>query len=190
MSTIRASAYAVVVAMVLVGCTRNDRKADTVSSAGDVEASTPSASAPAAGSARTNDPAAVTAGAVSTRTASVAGVGKFLTDAGGRAVYMFERDGKNVSMCMLSDGCARAWPPLAAAAPASADSSVQVSMLGMIVRSDNGRQATYNGMPLYYYEDDKKPGDIEGQGKNEFGGLWYLVSPSGVAIKTSAKRPT
>jgi predicted lipoprotein with Yx(FWY)xxD motif len=37
-------------------------------------------------------------------------------------------------------------------------------------------------MPVYYYEDDKQPGDIKGQGKNEFGGLWYVVSPGGQKI--------
>jgi predicted lipoprotein with Yx(FWY)xxD motif len=55
-------------------------------------------------------------------------------------------------------------------------------MVGAITRSDNTSQSTYNGMPVYHYEDDKKPGDITGQGKNEFGGLWYLVSPSGQRI--------
>ena len=39
-----------------------------------------------------------------------------------------------------------------------------------------------------YYEDDEHAGDIKGQGKNEFGGLWYLVSPNGDAIPAGAER--
>ncbi len=44
-----------------------------------------------------------------------------------------------------------------------------------IEREDDGTyQVTYNGMPLYYYIDDKAPGDVTGQGKGE---VWYVVAP-------------
>ena len=61
-------------------------------------------------------------------------------------------------------------------------------MLGGFTRADARPQTTYDGRPLYYYEDDKKPGDIEGQGKLEFGGLWYVLSPSGQEIKSGGKK--
>lgn len=182
MSSIRAGSYAVVVATMLAACARgSDRAADTVPSGGAVAEAPPSSSASTPATAATSgggdDSAGATHAAASIRTASAASVGTYLTDASGRALYMFERDRKNASMC--TGACAKAWPPFAASAPASADSSVRAAMVGTISRSDGGTQATYNGMPLYYYEDDEKPGDITGQGKNEFGGLWYLVSPSG-----------
>ena len=118
-------------------------------------------------------------------TASAASVGQYLTDGKGRAVYMFVIDGKDMSAC--TDACAAAWPPLPPSAPRRAGLTVRRQMIGAIDRSDNRRQTTYNGMPVYYYEDDEHPGDIKGQGKNEFGGLWYLVSPDGNAIRPGAQ---
>jgi predicted lipoprotein with Yx(FWY)xxD motif len=83
------------------------------------------------------------------------------------------------------DACAAAWPPFAGGAR-SADAAVRPEMVGTTARPDTGRQTTYNGMPVYYYEDDHRAGDVEGQGKLEFGGRWYLVSPSGRAITAAA----
>jgi predicted lipoprotein with Yx(FWY)xxD motif len=100
---------------------------------------------------------------------------------------MFARDSRNTSACTDADGCAIAWPPFSVSTPKSTDASVQPTMLGAISRTDARMQVTYDGKPLYYYEDDKKSGDIEGQGKFEFGGLWYLVSPSGQEIKAGGK---
>jgi predicted lipoprotein with Yx(FWY)xxD motif len=122
-------------------------------------------------------------------TASAPSVGAYLTDAKGRAVYMFVLDDRNMSRC--ADACAVAWPPLPAVTVAKrAEGGWPASLIGMITRTDDRRQTTYNGMPLYYYEDDERPGDIKGQGKNEFGGLWYLVSPSGAAIKLAVHSST
>ena len=63
--------------------------------------------------------------------------------------------------------------------PLAGDSALRTDLLGMSERRDGATQVTYKGAPLYYYEDDKQPGDITGQGKEEFGGKWYLVSPAG-----------
>jgi predicted lipoprotein with Yx(FWY)xxD motif len=43
-------------------------------------------------------------------------------------------------------------------------------------------QVTYNGHPLYYYVGDTNPGDTNGEQLNQFGGLWYAVSPSGMQV--------
>jgi predicted lipoprotein with Yx(FWY)xxD motif len=53
-------------------------------------------------------------------------------------------------------------------------------MLATITRADGSTQITYNSRPFYYYSDDKKQsGSVEGQGSNEYGGLWYTVTPAG-----------
>lgn len=175
-----------VVATMLAACGRSENAADTTLSAGAVGMTDSSASMMTAGT--QPDSMAANAAAGSIRTASAASVGTYLTDANGRALYMFEKDTRNASTCMSE--CAEEWPPFAANSAASATTatatgtdSVQSSMVGMITRSDNARQATYNGMPLYYYHDDTKPGDIEGQGKKEFGAEWYLVAPNGEKIE-------
>jgi len=40
-------------------------------------------------------------------------------------------------------------------------------------------QATYNGRPLYYFAEDFNAGDTNGHQFEEFGGDWYLVTPTG-----------
>jgi predicted lipoprotein with Yx(FWY)xxD motif len=47
-----------------------------------------------------------------------------------------------------------------------------VSVRGL---GDGTRQTTYNGLPLYYYIGDFKPGDINGHLQEE--GRWLLASP-------------
>lgn len=172
MSPIRAS-FAVIVVTMIAGCARTDKNAaDTVAATAagpDTTSTSSTASTAVAGSSAT-----------SVATATDAKVGRYLTDANGRSLYIFRKDQKNVSTCV--DACAQAWPPFGPSA-AGSDTLVKSAMLTTISRSDNRSQAAYNGMPLYYYEDDKSAGDIKGQGKNEFGGLWYVVSPSGQRIE-------
>ena len=172
MSPIRISCVALIAAT-LAGCGRKDSSVDTTAASGGLD-SAGAAAQPAP------DSASAAAPAVALGTDSAAGPGKYITDANGRSVYVFMKDTKNVSTCV--DACAAAWPPLGASTAASTDPSVKPGMVSVITRSDNKNQTTYNGMPVYYYEDDKKPGDIKGQGKNEFGGLWHVVSPSGQRI--------
>jgi predicted lipoprotein with Yx(FWY)xxD motif len=173
-------ASSVATAAVLAACARSDRAGDTTSSSGMVvdSAATPPA-AVTAGLGADSTGAVVTA--VEIRTASAPAVGIYLTDANGRSLYMFEKDAKNVSNC--TGACAAAWPPLIAGAQASSDAAISAAKLGTATRGDSTKQATYGGMPLYRYEDDEKAGDIKGQGKFEFGGSWYLVSPEGKKIE-------
>ena len=166
-------------ASTLAACSRSESSADTSMSAGTIAAD--SAARGAASGGMQHDSATASPVAGSIRTASLAKVGTYLTDANGRALYMFEKDARNSSTC--SGKCAEEWPPFSAAATPVADSAIQSAKLGSITRPDNAKQTTYDGMPLYYYHDDTKAGDIEGQGKKEFGGSWYLVSPSGSKIE-------
>lgn len=105
-------------------------------------------------------------------------VGTYLTDATGRALYLFEKDTNGQSTC---DGdCAAAWPPyLSPGTPTTADSIVKPALLATIVRPDGNRQVAYNGLPLYYYAKDVSPGDTNGQDIEAFGAEWYLVAPDG-----------
>jgi predicted lipoprotein with Yx(FWY)xxD motif len=106
--------------------------------------------------------------------------GMYLTDAAGRALYLFEADTKTTSNC--AGACATNWPPLISSGMVTAASAVNASAISMITRSEGTRQVTYNGHPLYYFIADKAAGDTNGQGVNAFGGLWLLLTPSGQAI--------
>jgi hypothetical protein len=49
--------------------------------------------------------------------------------------------------------------------------------LGTIVRPDSGRtQVTYKGRPLYRFDDDRKAGDVEGEGFKDVG-TWHAATP-------------
>lgn len=105
-------------------------------------------------------------------------LGAYLTDNQGKTLYLFTKDTKNTSTCY--DQCAENWPPLLVQAKPSAGKGVAASLLGTAQRKDGKLQATYNGLPLYYFAKDAKPGDTTGQG---VGDVWFVVSPYGTAIK-------
>lgn len=108
-------------------------------------------------------------------------LGKILVDANGRALYLFEKDTGGKSSC--SGSCASVWPPLTASGKPAPGGGVSASALG--TTSNGGKtQVTYDGHPLYYYVSDSGPGQTSGQGLNQFGALWYVLSPQGQAIKS------
>jgi hypothetical protein len=62
-------------------------------------------------------------------------------------------------------------------------------LIGTISGPAGGRQVTYNGHPLYFFVGDRSPGSGSGQRLNEFGGLWYVLSPNGHAITRAPSNP-
>jgi predicted lipoprotein with Yx(FWY)xxD motif len=59
---------------------------------------------------------------------------------------------------------------------------VNAALLSTTSRTDGTTQLTYNGHPLYYYDDDKGPGTTKGQGETSYGANWYVLAPAGVKI--------
>jgi predicted lipoprotein with Yx(FWY)xxD motif len=104
--------------------------------------------------------------------------GTYLVDGDGKALYLFVADTGSTSVC--NGPCATAWPPLKG--PATAGAGVNAGMLSTSTRQDGTKQVTYNGHPLYYFQGDQAAGQTTGQGVNNFGGLWWLVTPNGTAI--------
>ena len=43
-----------------------------------------------------------------------------------------------------------------------------------VARDDGGKQWAYKGKPLYFWMDDKKPGDVEGDNR---GNVWHVALP-------------
>ncbi len=99
-------------------------------------------------------------------------LGPFLTDSEGLTLYLFTRDEPGVSNCY--DQCAEAWPPLLFGAAGLTPAQGLSGTLGVTARTDETQQITYNGIPLYYYQDDAEPGDTNGQGRGE---VWFVVEP-------------
>jgi predicted lipoprotein with Yx(FWY)xxD motif len=59
---------------------------------------------------------------------------------------------------------------------------VRASLLGTTKRKDGKLEVTYGGHPLYYFVTDRKPGQTTGQGVNQFGAPWWVISPTGKEI--------
>ncbi len=94
--------------------------------------------------------------------------GNYLENESGYTLYIYTSDTKNsgTSACG-SGGCATVWPPFYTASIV-APSGINASAFGTITRSDGTKQTTYMGYPLYYYVNDKAPGQINGQGQAGF----------------------
>ncbi len=114
--------------------------------------------------------------------ATNAKLGQILVDDKGMTLYLFVADTGTASTCYTN--CATVWPPLLTTGSPQAGTGADASLLGTTTRTDAKVEVTYKGHPLYYFFKDKAPGDTTGQGVNGFGGLWWVVSPSGVAITT------
>jgi predicted lipoprotein with Yx(FWY)xxD motif len=108
--------------------------------------------------------------------------GKALTDANGRTLYLFAGDKPNVST--LSAAGRAFWPPFTSTVRPSATNGALVREIG---RVSGGNQVTYNGHPLYYFIGDRKSGQTAGQGLNQFGARWYILSTAGAAVTSPPK---
>ena len=126
-----------------------------------------------------------TATAAGTATAGTIGMrsgplGSYLADGSGRSLYLFTSDGVNSSSC--SGTCSTYWPALAGSGTPAAATGVTAGLLASFIRPDGSRQISYAGHPLYHYALDSAAGDTKGQGLNDFGARWWLLSPSGMPI--------
>jgi predicted lipoprotein with Yx(FWY)xxD motif len=164
-----ACAVAALLVPVVSGC-------GSKSSSGD-RAAPPSTTAPPASAspAAPDKPVAAAQPIVMTRV--VGKLGTVLVDGKGRTLYLFAADTSAKSTC--TGACAVTWPPLPTAAGAKAGGGAKANLLGTTKRSGGANQVTYNKHPLYYYAGDTKPGQANGQGLNQFGGLWWVVNPAG-----------
>ena len=159
----------------LAGCAGSPGTTSTTAAA-----TSPAASSPAATSAA---PAAspTAAAAVGLKTAS-SSAGTIVVDANGMSVYFFTKDVKDSGTSACTGACLTMWPPVTSTAATPTAEGVS-GTLGTITTPDGAKQVTLNGLPLYYYAQDKKPGDILGQGVSD---VWYLATPAGEMIKTAS----
>lgn len=118
------------------------------------------------------------AAAVDLKTAS-SSAGNIVVDAKGMSVYFFTKDVKDSGTSACTGACLTAWRPVTSTAATPAAEGV-TGTVGTITTPDGAKQLTLNGLPLYYFAQDKNPGDVLGQGVND---VWYLANPAGEMIK-------
>src|SRR5208283_818978 len=91
------------------------------------------------------------------------GIGSYLTNGTGWTLYTLARDipSNGTSRCM--GGCVRNWP-LFYASNLNLPSGLTASSFTVVTPADGGKQLAYYSWPLYYFRNDTKPGDSNGQG--------------------------
>ena len=115
-------------------------------------------------------------------------LGKTLVAANGKTLYMFAHDTSTKSTC--SGSCATYWPPLYTTGKPTAGPGVHANLLGTTHRTDGKLQVTYHGHPLYFFAEDKKAGQVKGEGFTAFGAKWWAVSPAGTKVAPAGATTT
>jgi predicted lipoprotein with Yx(FWY)xxD motif len=81
-------------------------------------------------------------------------------------LYVFDKDKEGTSSCY--DACATKWPPYL-----GKEGDKMEKDWALVKRTDGAMQWTYDNKPLYFFEGDKKKGDMAGDG---IGGVWHIVA--------------
>jgi predicted lipoprotein with Yx(FWY)xxD motif len=159
---------------------------------GSSSGTAPAATSPATGNAASSSPASSASAAASSpkagaavelKTASSSAAGSIVVDGKGMSLYFFTKDTKDSGTSACTGSCLVQWPPLTTTSGTPTAEGV-TGKLGTITAPDGKKQVTLNGMPLYYFAKDTKPGDTLGQG---VGGVWFLSDPSGAMAKAAGQ---
>lgn len=110
---------------------------------------------------------------VEARTATMAGT-VLVAGSNGMTVYTFAKDVANSGTSACTGTCLAKWPALTVPAGSTpvAGSGVTGTLSTITRTDDRALQVTYKGLPLYFFANDKAPGDTKGN----YAG-WSLVKP-------------
>ena len=97
--------------------------------------------------------------------------GEVLTDSAGNTLYFFSPDVSGQTTC--TGGCLAAWPAFYTP-KVTADNGLADSDFSVITRPGGAPQTTYKGWPLYYFAQDTKAGDING---DDVESVWFVAKP-------------
>jgi len=91
-----------------------------------------------------------------------------------RGLTLYSLSAETNGKFICKRGCLIDWHPLYVAKGVKPTGPVK---LGAIKRPDNGRrQVTFEGRPLYTFDEDAKAGDVKGQGIRDVG-VWRAAAP-------------
>jgi predicted lipoprotein with Yx(FWY)xxD motif len=133
------------------------------------ESSTPSEAAPSEAA-----PSEASSSGETVEAKAVGQIGTVLVaGSNGLTVYNFTQDKKDSGESACTGACAATWPALTVPAGGTPTAGAGVTgKLATITRDDGTLQVTYNGLPLYFFKNDKAPGDANGV----YAG-WVAVKP-------------
>ncbi|MDH5290629.1 MAG: hypothetical protein OEY41_11590 [Acidimicrobiia bacterium] len=182
MSKTRALAAALSLTLLVAACgsdsdtaTEATTGATTATSQAAATTAAPASSATTAAASATTAAARVFPETPGTLALAESSLGTIVVDGEGNALYLFLPDKQGESTCY--DKCEAAWPVTGKAD--GVGDGLDASLLGTTTRTDGSIQATYNKWPLYYFVNDKAPGDVNGQTLND---AWYVLDAKGEGI--------
>ncbi|MEV0277225.1 SCO0930 family lipoprotein [Streptomyces sp. NPDC050610] len=111
-----------------------------------------------------------------------AALGKILTDGQGRTLYRFNKDSAWPMRFGCTGACLDTWKP-AKPADKTKLTGIPAKLISTVTRPDGVKQLAVDCWPVYWFTGDKKPGDVDGQGKM---GLWFAVSGAGKKVTKAA----
>jgi predicted lipoprotein with Yx(FWY)xxD motif len=158
----------------LAGCSGADTATPTTSSSAPAPppAATPSASASASASTSGAD-----LGVIDSE------LGEVIVDSKQMTAYIYTKDVKDSGKSTCTGDCLKAWPPIVTESDTPTVEGI-TGTVGTIDIPGGKKQITVNGLPIYTWFKDKKPGDVTGQ---DVGGVWYVLGPDGEQIRTKLK---
>jgi predicted lipoprotein with Yx(FWY)xxD motif len=167
-SSISLLAASGILAILAAACSTSSTGGSPAASAAAPSAAAPSAAAPSAASSGA-------AGEAYEVDVATGAMGKYLTGEDGKTLYVFTVDSANKSAC--ADACSTTWPPFTLDNGETVKAGDGVTgALTTFARADGKMQVAINGLPLYYFKNDAKAGDTNGQGLN---GKWFAADPAG-----------
>lgn len=95
----------------------------------------------------------------------------YLVDGSGSTLYTFAKDTPGISKC--TGACLKNWPVFYSG-NIVAPSLLNTSDFGSITNSAGSLQTTYKQMPLYYFVNDTKRGNTNGEGVIS---AWFVAAP-------------
>jgi predicted lipoprotein with Yx(FWY)xxD motif len=114
--------------------------------------------------------------------ADVDGVGKVLVDAQNMALYAADQEMGGKVVCTGS--CTAIWQPLTVMGKPSGGADLS-GRLAVVKRADGDRQVTFQGRPLYRFQEDSGPDMVTGNGfADSFHGksfTWHVATPTGIS---------
>lgn len=112
--------------------------------------------------------------------ASNSTLGEHILVSKGRTLYVLSPETAKHLLCKSAE-CLKFWPPLTVS---STKEKIELGSgvhgkVGWFKRSNGMLQVTLNGLPLYWFAEDKANGEVNGQNFKGFGGVWHVLSDSG-----------
>lgn len=106
-------------------------------------------------------------------------LGNVLTGEGGKTLYFFAADVAGDANC--SGGCKDTWPVFYKETP-TLSTGLKAADFTTITRADGSKQTTFRGWPLYYFKNDAKAGDVNGE---NVGNVWTVAKTNYAVLLAS-----